>query len=117
MSTELRNEEALDAFADLLEPASEIIGDDAVKTAFRSGEKLKAVKVAIKNHKTAIIEILARLDGVEPSEYKVGVFTLPAKILALLNQPDMQEVFTGLGQIGGGASSGSATETTTDGET
>ena len=105
------NEEALDIFADILEPAGEIIGDDEVKDLFRANDRVKAVKVAIKKHKAAIIEILARIDGVEPDDYKVGIFTLPAKVLSLLNSDDVQALFTGQGQNGGGASSGSATET------
>lgn len=118
MSTEMRtNEEALEIFADVLEPAGEIIGDEEVKAAFRAGERMKAVKIAIKSHKSAIIEILARMDGVEPSEYKVGIFTLPIKVIQLLNNPDVQMLFTGAEQNEGGASSGSATETTMGGET
>lgn len=110
------NEDALEIFADLLEPASEIIGDAEVKDLFRANERMKAVKVAIKKHKSAIIEILARLDGEEPENYKIGIFTLPAKVLNLLNQPELQELFTGQSQNAEGASSGSATENTTDGE-
>lgn len=110
------NEEALEIFADILEPAGEIIGDDEVKELFRGDDRMKAIKVAIKKHKTAIIEILARIDGVEPEEYKVGIFTLPAKVISLLNNEDVQALFTGQSQNGGGASSGSATETIADGE-
>lgn len=118
MSTDMRtNEEALEVFADILEPAGEIIGDEDVKRAFKAGERMKAVKLAIKGHKSAIIEILARLDGVEPKDYKVGVFTLPAKVIALLNNPEVTGLFTGAEQNEGGASSGSATETTLGGET
>jgi hypothetical protein len=118
MSTEMRsNEEALEIFADILEPAGEIIGDEEVKTAFRAGEKMKAIKTAIKSHKAAIIEILARLDGEEPENYHVGIFTLPAKILALLDNPEVAGLFTGAEQNEGGASSGSATEVTQGGET
>ena len=110
------NEDALDIFADILEPCGEIIGDDEVKDLFRANDRLQAVKVAIKKHKAAIIEILARIDGVEPEEYKVGIFTLPAKVLSLLNSEDVQALFIGAGQNGVGASSGSATDSTTDGE-
>ena len=110
------NEEALEIFADILEPAGEIIGDDEVKDLLRGSDRMKAVKVAIKKHKAAIIEILARIDGVEPEEYKIGIFTLPAKVISLLNNEDVQELFIGQGQNGGGASSGSATGTITDGE-
>ena len=111
------NEDALEAFADILEPAAEIIADDEVKGFIRDGEKLKAVKAAIKKHKSALIEILARLDGCEPDEYEVSIFTLPAKTIAMLNSPEIQQLFTGQGQNGGVESSGSATGTTTDGET
>lgn len=119
MSTEeLRkaNEDALEAFADILEPAGEIIADDEVKSFFRSGDKMKAVKAAIKGHKSALIEILARLDGCNPNEYKVGVFTLPAKVIGLLNNPEIGQLFTGQGQNVDGEFSGSATETTTGAE-
>jgi hypothetical protein len=120
MSTEdirLQNEEALERFADLLEPAGEIITDEEVREHLQNNEKMKAVKTAVKKHKSAIIEILARMDGEEPENYKVGVFTLPAKILGLLDNPELREFFTGQGQKDGGESSGSVMGITQDGET
>jgi len=46
---ERTNEEELELFADLLEPAAEIFADPAVEDAFKSGRTVaSAVKVAIK---------------------------------------------------------------------
>ena len=110
------NEEQLELFADLLEPAAEIITDKEVSGAIKAGEKpIKAVKLAIKNHKAAVIEMLARIDGVAPDKYHVNVLTLPVKLVNLFNKPEVQELFTLQGQTDGAAASGSATENIEDG--
>lgn len=108
---ELTNEEALDLFADILEPLGEILGDTAVADAFRE-KRIKGVKVAIKAHKKAVIELLALMDGENPESYKVGVWTLPIKLLQLFNQPEFNELFTLQSRTSGGGSSGSATVNT-----
>lgn len=117
MATKKRtNDEALDLFADLLEPAAEIIGDKEVADILKSGDKpIKAIKVAIKKHKSAVVEVLARIDGVEPSKYEVNVLTLPVKLIELLNRPEVQELFTSQGQENAAGSFGSVTENTEDG--
>lgn len=110
------NEEELELFADLLEPAAEILSDKEIVTVLQSGEKpIKAVVLAIKHHKSAIIEILARIDGVDPAEYKVNALTLPVKVINLLNHPELQELFTLQGQTSTAESAGSAMESTEDG--
>ena len=110
------NEEELELFADLLEPVAEILSDNAVAGVFRSGGKpITAIKYAIKNHKGAVIEILARIDGIPVEEYKVSAITLPVKLLALLNRPEVIDLFTSAEQMSDAAPSGSATENTEDG--
>lgn len=111
------NEEQLELFADLLEPAAEIIADDSIKDILSGkGKPVTAVKMAIKNHKAAVVEILARLDGVEPSEYKVpGPAALTLKLLELLNNSDVTELFTTQGQKSAADASGSAMANTEDG--
>jgi hypothetical protein len=111
--SEIKGERALDVLADLIEPASEIMTDKMITTCAKNGEKMKAIKFAIKNHKRAVIEILAALDGVEDVDsYKVGVLTLPAKLLEILNDSEVMSLFTSQGQIVEKTSSGSATENT-----
>lgn len=110
------NEEALELFADILEPAAEVLADKELADIIRGGGKpVKAVAVAIRKHKAEIIEILARIDGADPEEYEVNVLVLPVRLINLLNRPEIKELFTLQGQTGDAASSGSATENTGDG--
>lgn len=94
---ERTNEEQLDLFADLLEPAARVIADKEIARIVKSGEPLvRAISVAIKRHKAEVIEILAILDGEDPKEYKVNALTIPVKLARLLAIPEVQEFFTSL---------------------
>lgn len=91
--SEIKGDAALDALVELIDPAIEIMTDKAVVEAFKSGQKVKAIKGAIKNHKKAVTTILAILDGADPETYKVSVVTLPMKLLEVLNDPDLINLF------------------------
>ena len=114
MNLDVHGEEALDLFADLLEPATAIIGDKEVAEAARAKNLPRAVKLAIKGHKREVIEILAALNGEDPEEYagKMTIFTLPVEVMRLLNDPMIQSLFTSQGQRTEEGSSGSATVNT-----
>lgn len=107
--SEIRGEEALDVLVDIIDPASIIISDPEIEQAYRSERKLEVVKLAIKKHKSEVIHIMAVLDGEDPSTYRPGVFTLPKKLLEILNDPELSELFTLQDSV---TSSGSATENT-----
>jgi hypothetical protein len=109
--SDIKGEKALDVLADLLEPAAEIMGDKEVEAAYNSGQVLKAVKVAIKNHKKAVLNVLAITEGEDPETYQPNVFSLPAKLLEILNDPEIMGLFSWQGQTEK-TSSGSATENT-----
>lgn len=111
------NEEQLELFADLIEPAAEIMGDKQIAKLLQSGSKpAKAVKYAIKNHKQAVIEMLARLDGVDPEDYIVpGPIGLSMKLINLFNNPEIKSLFIVQGQNEIAADSGPATENIGDG--
>lgn len=92
--SELKNEEALDVLADLIEPAADILADENVKDLItKGGDKLTIAKTIIKGHKKSIIEILAILDGVPVDEYEVGLFALPIKVVEILNDKDLISFF------------------------
>lgn len=110
--SDIQGEKAIDMLADLLEPAAEIMTDEKLKQHFREKEMLKAVKVALKEHKSAVIQIMAILDDVDPSEYEVNLFTLPKKLLEVFNDPLVVDLFQSQGQSEGQIVSGSATENT-----
>lgn len=109
--SEYQGEAALDILADLIEPAGEIMTDKEIGDVFKKN-RFRAIGMAIKNHKKAVMQIMATIDGVPVEEYKCNVFTLPVKILELLNDPDIVQLFTYQGQTGGANSSGSASENT-----
>ena len=109
--SEYQGEAALDVLADLIEPAGEIMSDKEIGEAFKKN-RFKAIGIAIKKHKKAVIQIMATMDGVPVDEYKCNVFTLPVKILELLNDPDLIQLFTYQGQTGDANASGSVSENT-----
>ena len=111
--SEYQGEAALDILADLIEPAGEIMSDKHLGEAFKEN-RFKAIGMAIKNHKKAMIQILATMDGVPVDEYKCNVFSLPVKILEILNDPEMIQLFQYQGQTGDANSSGSASENIED---
>lgn len=107
--SEYQGEAALDILAELIEPAGEIMSDKQIGDVFKEN-RFKAIGLAIKNHKKAVMQILATMDGVPVEEYKCNVFTLPVKILEILNDPELVRLFTYQGQTGDAKSSGSASE-------
>lgn len=119
--SEYRGDDALEVLAELLEPAVEILADADIAAAWRDknpnktrGQKqLKAVSIAIKKHKEAVIAILAALDHETPDEYreKINVVTLPKKLLEVLNDKDLRNFFTSQEQTKG-EPSGSASAST-----
>jgi len=96
--SDIKNEQALDTLADIIEPTANILADETVKEMFRTESKLKLVAYIIKNHKQSVIEILARLDGQDPDTYTFTLLSLPKKVLELLNDPELVDLFTSQAQ-------------------
>ena len=110
--SDYQDEQALELLADLIEPASEIIGDEAVRNAASGGKTWRAVSLAIKNHKKAVMQVLAALDGVPVEDFHCNVMTLPAKLVELFDDPDIAQLFSFAGQTEQQNPSGSPTENT-----
>ena len=91
--SEIRGEDALDVIADLIDPVSEICTDEEFVGRIRERKKLDAAKVALKNHKSAILAVLAVWEGVDVEEYNPSLIEIPGKILQILNDPDIISVF------------------------
>ena len=97
--SEIKGEAAIDVLVDILDPASEIIGDKEIELAVKNNAtRMQIVKIALKNHKKAVIAILAALDGKKPEDYEVSVLTLPVKLLEVLNDPELVNLFSSQGQ-------------------
>ena len=114
--TDFKDEEALDLLADLLVPVSEIAQDEVIQKILggeRTGKTIAEVAgLVIKGHKSAVMDILAALDGVPRDEYHCNFLTLPLKVIEILDDPDFMAFFTAQGQISSSTASGSAMEST-----
>ena len=111
--SDYKGEDAIDLLADILEPMSRILSDNELKESFRgNAPKIDLVKKVLHDHKKEIIEILAITDGEDPSNYEVNVFTLPIKLMDLLDDEEFLKLFPSQSQNSGEESFGSATETT-----
>ena len=111
--SEIKNEQAIEALANMFDPIVEITSDAEIVSAARNNEKVSMVKLMLKNHSRAIFELLAASEGVSPDEYECNMLTLPIKLLELLNQPEFNFLFPSQGQEMP-ISSGSAMESTED---
>lgn len=117
--SEIKGERALDVLADLIEPAALIMADPKIKAYSESKKPLVGlIGQLIKGHKKEVLKILAVLEGEKPEVYeqKVNVFSLPAKLLDILNDPELKNLFTLQGQTTDSESSGSATASIGAGE-
>jgi len=106
--SDFRGEDAIEVLADLIEPVSEIISDKEVLALLKGNNRLKAVSVALKKHKRAVLTILAITDGEDVATYRPTVAALPKKVLEVLNDPDIVSLFSSQSQDEK-TSSGSAT--------
>lgn len=115
--SEIKGEQAIDVLADLLDPIAEVLTDKEFINAFNTGEqKIKIVRLVLKKHKKAALTALAVLDGVDPEEYKPSLIEIPKKLLDLLNDPELTNLFPSAPQTSQKISSVRASENTEGGE-
>lgn len=114
--SEITGDKALEVVADLIEPVSEIVTDTEVSELLRKDEKISACKRILKFHQSAVIEILAVLEGENPEDYKskVNVLTLPRKLIDIINDRALMELFRLPSQKMEGESYGSASAPTAE---
>ena len=91
--SEIKGEEALDVLAEIIEPAAQIFTDENVKEALKSGSRIKATKIILKDHTKAILTLMATLEETPVEEYKPTLLALPALIIEVLNDPELNSLF------------------------
>lgn len=117
--SEYKDEEALDLLADIVEPITNIWQDEAVKQAFKAEKKgriPRMIKAIIKGHKPEVIEIMARLDGIDVKDYHCNILTLPGAIMDILRDDDLLDFFLNAVGVTAPEFSTPATEITTETE-
>lgn len=111
--SDYKGEDALDLIADLIEPCVEIFGDKEIQSELENGQfTVKVVKKIFKKHKKELIEILAVLNEVEPSEFNYGAFEIINMAMQMLEDEELIDFFDSQSQTS--ATSGSITEITTE---
>jgi hypothetical protein len=98
-----RGEEALDVLSALLDPVGEIAGDAEISAMMQPGGNatlLDLARAMLKNHKTAVIEIMAVDDGktVEEERGILTAFTIPGRLMKLLSVPAVRDLLFGSGE-------------------
>lgn len=92
--SDIRGEAALDVIAKIIDPVAEIAKDEKVVDQVRSGQRLMAVKTLLTGHKKSVLEVMAYLEGEDPSNYRPPLLKLPAMLLDILNDPDFTSLFS-----------------------
>lgn len=111
--SEFENEDALDLLANIIEPAAEIMQDKKIVALVRSGKPvLYAVAEILRSHKKQAIEIVSALHKKKPGEYTFTAVSLTNDVIELMNDPEIQMVFTSQSPTATAEPSGSATEST-----
>lgn len=110
--SEIKNEDAISALAQLLSPIAVISKDEAVKQAIKDKDRLKAIEIALENHPKAVLKILATLDGEPIETYETNLLQIPLKVMEIFNDEEMMSFFRSQGLVISDTSSGSATENT-----
>ena len=97
--SDFKNEEALDLLVDIIDPVSKMMTDQAFIAKLKGANKMEAVKIILKDHKSEIIEILAKLNGQKVEEYQGTIITMTVQILEILNDKDLVDFFISQGMI------------------
>lgn len=110
---EYTGEDAIELLADIIEPLAEILQDKEIATAVENGStRIKLAQMILKRHKRKVLEVMAAIDREDVENYKPNIFVLPMRLVELLSQPEMKELFLSQGQMNIGEPSGSATANT-----
>ena len=110
--SDIKDEEALLVFGDLIDPACEIMLDAEIKAAAEANKVLEVTKLIFKNHSKSMMQILATLDGVPVSDYHCDLKTVPLLLAQILADKEIVSFFASLASQGPVNAIGSATANT-----
>lgn len=108
-----RGDEALEVLADLLDPVGEIAADPEIAAMMRSGGTatiLDLAKATLKNHKDAVIQIMAIDDGKTVDEEKglITALMIPGRLMRLISVPAVHDLLFGSAETGNPATGSAA---------
>lgn len=110
--SDYKNEDALDLLADLLDPVSAIMTDKGLQDVAKKGDKMSLAKYVLKNKQPEVVQILARMDNKDVTEYNATLTEMFKQLLEILNDKVMLDFFASQAQNMASASSVSVTGNT-----
>ena len=106
---DFQDNEALELLEKILDPVCTIMSDQKVTSMWKRGKRdVFLAQAVIKNHKKEIVEIIAAMHKEDPGDVHFTLPSLLKDVMDLINDPDLDAVFTLQGQRTEGESSGSA---------
>ena len=110
--SDIKGEKALDAMADLIDPLADIAQNKILVGLLRGKNYVDAVKIGLKQHKKAVLTILAVLNQQDVETYEPTLAEIPMMLLDLLNDTELANLFTSQVEITEKTSTTPATEST-----
>lgn len=117
--SEFKDDEAMDALVEILEPAYNLIKDNDFKVAMKGDKekgilpnRLDAVKVAITKHRKDVVKMMAVLNETPVEKFHYTLLTLPTMMLEMLNDKELIRFFSYKSETDFEIPSGSAMENT-----
>lgn len=114
--SDYKDDEAIELWADLIEPLSKIFSNEEFTRSLQGKNKLTIAKEVLQNYKSEAVEILLRIDPT-PLDGMNIVLRLVALLADIGRNEEIKVFFGSVGkEITGRESSGSVTENIEDGE-
>ena len=111
--SDYKGEKAVEKFADILEPVCAILSDPEVSKMIKANmPTLKVVQAAMKIRAKDMVKIMAILDDADPETYEPTLMEIPARVLEMLNDGMLVNLFTSQSQKEDSGNSGSAMAST-----
>jgi hypothetical protein len=106
--SDIKGEKALDAMADLIDPLAEIAQNKILVGLIRKKNYKEAVKIGLKQHKKAVLTILAILNQQDVETYEPTLAEIPKMLLDLFNDKELLNLFSSQAEQTNETSSSSA---------
>lgn len=98
--SEFRDDEAMDVFAEILDPMVSMMQNKRFVLALR-GDKEKdikpnrvdAIKIAITDNRTDVVKIMAVLNETPVEDFHYNLFTLPKMMVEMFNDKELMDFF------------------------
>lgn len=96
--TEARGDEAMEILDQLMEIIESLGKDKEMQTTFKSLSIASAVQFLVRKHREEVYKLMALDDGVTVEEERglMSALSIPVKLMRLMHDPSVRELFFGV---------------------